>query len=412
MLSNDQANAKQAITAWLTTDKPVMVLSGYAGTGKSTLMKDIMEDWETIEDTHKQNNPEYKRHDLVFTATTNKAVSALRHVTGCHDVVTIHSILKLRVKIDKDTGESSLIRRESAELRDTVLVIDEASYIDELLLQMILETPSVNTKILFIGDPTQLTPVKCNDTPVFNKGFPTVYLTEIKRQASDSLIPVLAEGMRNFILGKGEFPSFETDEKTILWLDLPEFRIAMLNEFARMDWKPADSKALAYTNKTVISMNKFVSTRVTGIPDLCEGDLVVNNRYIRGKTTTVRTDETVEVFSIHEGEYDINGTIYKGHYVQVDYGGDVFFMPAKPKDYDKALNSVLGTHRVYELQSRWIDLRAAYACTVNKSQGSTYHTVFIDLTDIAVTKSWDHLARLIYVALTRASHKVIFTGDI
>lgn len=69
-------------------------------------------------------------------------------------------------------------------------------------------------------------------------------------------------------------------------------------------------------------------------------------------------------------------------------------------------------HLVEEMESRWIDLRAAYACTINKAQGSTYDKVFIDLDDIRRCNSGNQIARMLYVAVSRARHQVIFTGDL
>lgn len=53
-----------------------------------------------------------------------------------------------------------------------------------------------------------------------------------------------------------------------------------------------------------------------------------------------------------------------------------------------------------------------YASTVNKSQGSTYDTVYIDLNDIGKCRDKDQVRRMLYVAVSRARHKVVFTGDI
>ena len=58
------------------------------------------------------------------------------------------------------------------------------------------------------------------------------------------------------------------------------------------------------------------------------------------------------------------------------------------------------------------DLRYTYASTINKAQGSTYDTVYIDLNDLAKCNDRDLQLRLLYVAVSRARHKVVFTGDI
>jgi len=65
-----------------------------------------------------------------------------------------------------------------------------------------------------------------------------------------------------------------------------------------------------------------------------------------------------------------------------------------------------------EIETEWVDLRAAYSCTINKSQGSTYRKVFIDLDDIKRCRTPNTVARLMYVAVSRASEQVIMTGDL
>jgi len=68
--------------------------------------------------------------------------------------------------------------------------------------------------------------------------------------------------------------------------------------------------------------------------------------------------------------------------------------------------------RVAEIDAEWVDLRAAYACTINKAQGSTFDEVFIDLDDIRRCTSGDQIARMLYVGVSRARNHVYLTGDL
>jgi ATP-dependent exoDNAse (exonuclease V) alpha subunit len=67
---------------------------------------------------------------------------------------------------------------------------------------------------------------------------------------------------------------------------------------------------------------------------------------------------------------------------------------------------------IAEIENQWVDLRAAYACTINKAQGSTFDRVFIDLDDIRRCNSGDQIARMLYVGVSRARHQVFLTGDL
>jgi ATP-dependent exoDNAse (exonuclease V) alpha subunit len=93
------------------------------------------------------------------------------------------------------------------------------------------------------------------------------------------------------------------------------------------------------------------------------------------------------------------------------------FMPHKREDraarikLARADGSKRSMDIIEEIGRHWIDLRAAYAQTINKSQGSTYDQVFIDLDDVSKCRNPNQLARMLYVAVSRARTRVYFTGD-
>ena len=142
-----------------------------------------------------------------------------------------------------------------------------------------------------------------------------------------------------------------------------------------------------------------------------EGDYAICNSFVSNQRATIKTDATVQITKIHPEE-ERHGV--KGHWVEIDHGGS-FFYALSLKDKQKAANAFRAKEDfsfANEIEQSWIDLRAAFAQTVNKSQGSTYGKVFIDLNDIGRCNSGDQLARMLYVATSRASNQVIFTGDI
>jgi ATP-dependent exoDNAse (exonuclease V) alpha subunit len=67
---------------------------------------------------------------------------------------------------------------------------------------------------------------------------------------------------------------------------------------------------------------------------------------------------------------------------------------------------------VFDIKKKWLDLRPAFASTVHKSQGSTYDTVYINLTDIGKCRVPSDVARMLYVAITRAAKKVVLYGEL
>ena len=104
--------------------------------------------------------------------------------------------------------------------------------------------------------------------------------------------------------------------------------------------------------------------------------------------------------------YGVTGKIVNIHNHQ-------YFLPDDPSQIEKAgkAQHALGnTHNVQMIHENWIDLRPEFACTVNKSQGSTYGTVFIDLDDISKCKDVDLRRRMLYVAVSRARTRVVMMG--
>lgn len=407
LLTQDQEQAKLAIFNFLNNDSETcFVLEGAAGTGKTWLIRHVEEQYTKIGKVLTMTGT-YTQRTWIYTATTHKASHALAHATQA-TTQTIHSLLKLCLRPDYSTGTYSLTRSYKEPLVEKqIIVIDEASYIDYQLLEAILEFTK-NCKIIFMGDPNQLTPIGLNHSPVFKQGFPTVHLNQIVRQQdSHPLTPILKD-FRNFISGKtSKFPVINTVPE-VVHLDTDDFNKCIENEFDA-DWDKAKCRLLAWRNKTVNKYNKFLFEKNTNRKVFAKGDIVISNHSVEG----IKTDEELEIKSVRAAtELDC-----KGHWCDVenDRTGATVFVPAKSSDYKKYKTKYLrenNTQAVQTIMDDWADLRPAYACTINKAQGSTYNKVFIDLSDFKSLKDHNHLARLLYVAMSRAKYQVIFTGDL
>ena len=166
-LTKDQQSAMDAFIQFLTDPiETVFVLSGYSGTGKSSLVKVLLDKLPSITKTIKLVDPKYKNYEVELTATTNKAAESLSYLTGA-GVRTIHSYLGLRVETDHKNKVTKLVPSKLDPKTNTLIFIDEASYIDNELLGLIFKLTK-DCKIVFMGDPAQLTPVKSKGTPVFD----------------------------------------------------------------------------------------------------------------------------------------------------------------------------------------------------------------------------------------------------
>ena len=386
----------------------VFVLSGYSGCGKSTLVRTLLDKLPVFMKTAKLINPSQKDYEVALTATTNKAAENLARITGS-SATTIHSFLSLRVSTDYKTGVTTLSPRNWNPVENYLLFIDEASYIDSKLLELIFKLTN-KCKIVFVGDPAQLTPVKSSATPVFGANFNGAALTQVVRQAEGNPIVDLSTKFRHAV-NTGEFFSFKPDGHHIQHLNEMDFHQAIINEFARPDWSYADSKILAWTNKKVIAYNQFVRNQVKGSPDFHVGDYAVCNSYVQLGKTSIKTDELVEITKINPPFSNHN---VMGRYFEINGTTDVFF-PTSLEEVAARIKIAKAEDDyllLATIENTWIDLRAAYACTINKSQGSTFDKVFIDLSDVSRCNSGDQIARMLYVAVSRARSQVFLTGDL
>ena len=411
ILSSDQQNAMDAFFKFfLNPAEQVFVLSGYAGCGKSTLVKELLATLPKFAKAAKLIDPTFKEMLVELTATTNKAAENLSQITE-YPVRTIHSLLSLRVNTDFKTGKTTLVRsRNNDVVTDRMIIIDEASYIDPTLLQYIFEGVS-KCKIVFIGDPAQLTQVGCNFAPVFTAGFGGASLTNVMRQAADNPIIQVCTLFRDFV-NTGNLIPFTPDGQYIQVLDRQIFNDMAEAEFSRSDWKYSDSKILGWTNKCVIGYNHYIREKVKGNPKFQVNDYVINNSFVRGsgKGNSLKTDQLVHITGIRKDtKHGLMGTFY-----QLDYCSE-YFCPDDWVEANKALAKARKEDNwqvMDDITNCFVDLRAAYACTINKSQGSTYDKVFIDLEDIGRCRSQDQLARMLYVGFSRARTNVYLTGDL
>ena len=183
-LTADQENAKNLIVEWFTnTDDKIFVLSGYAGTGKTFLIDYVV----------RQELKLSVGVEAVFVSPTGKAAANLVRC-GCV-AGTVHSLIYMRDGEEFDVDENgeiiekqelSFIKRPTIDANIRLIIVDEASMINETVLNDLL---SFGVKCLFCGDGAQLPPVN-GTCPLMAQ--PHYTMKEIVRQAADNPIIQLA----------------------------------------------------------------------------------------------------------------------------------------------------------------------------------------------------------------------------
>lgn len=410
-LTPDQEAGKRKLIEFMANPvKPVMVIEGYSGTGKSTLLNAFLEEYDNITKMVKLLNPSYEPPgEVILTATTNKAAEALSYITG-QTVKTIYSVLGLRLHYDYKTHQQKLVRADkNHRVSNALIFIDEASYADEVLMHYV-GTIARNSKIVWMGDPAQLLNANASKSPVFDAGYPTVKLTKVVRQDENNQIQALSSMFRNAV-HTGQFERFTPDMADIVHLDRNSFDQLVVNEFTDPQWTGHQSRILVWTNQKAQKYNKGLLKMKTGDSTVNAGDAMVCNSFISFPGGSIKTDAMVQVKTVTpDTRFGV-----KGNWVTLRGYDQKFFLPdsllSKKRAFNKAVREEKN-QQAAEINTEWIDLRHVYASTINKSQGSTYDKVFIDLDDINKCRSADNIARLMYVGVSRARQTVYMTGNL
>jgi hypothetical protein len=433
VLSPSQEAACNAFREFLADPKArVFLLSGFAGSGKSFLVKHLVGVTREEHALLRQLVPGTPEPKFIFTATTNKAASVLEEISGTRvgEGFTIHKMLGLTIKTNYKTGQKFIeqTKRPMKSLANTILVIDEASMINRPLLKIIddITAKIPGCKILFVGDSYQLPPVKEDVCPIFGMKEHAHFLTDIQRQAADSPIISYAHHFREIVDDENlPWPEVPHDGDNILYYeDEAEFLRTMKDTFRLYDDQSNVKmvKALAWTNNRVRDLNKIIRSELgyNDKYDVAVGETVTaNNAIIESQDVKAPTDSVWRVDSMVPGRLeDIPGQHLVLQSLDARAAPDAYIKVFQPDSWPKA-NALAKQYAkdrdwaaFYRIKDGWADMRSIYAQTVHKSQGSTYMECFIDINDIAKNNKWYEVARLMYVAITRAKMRVHIFGEL
>ena len=419
ILNNDQIKASGAFTQFLMDDtERYFILSGGSGSGKSTLIKHLL---DTLSDKYKMINlvkqRTHRELDVYLTATTNKAADVLR-VMGNDTPSTIHTLLKLSMKSNFRTGKTDLIKTKKArKLSNSLILIDEASMIDFndpdpdviTLLDYMEELIDDTCKVVLVGDQYQLAPVGKTTTLMEVLPCPKAELNQVIR--NDGIIRDTGQMFKETVK-TGIFRSIEPDNDKLIHVSGSDFKSLVSEAFLAEDYHANSAKILAWTNNRVVAYNDHIRAIKGYNTSYTMGETAITAKPIVTSRINIPVEAEVTINYISQLEKLRN---IEGYYVTLNNDHTLRFLPRHYSDA-KALMKKFAKdknwHEYFEIKDTWLDLRPAYSSTVAKSQGSTYGTVFIDLSDIG--KYWipSDVARMLYVSITRASDRVVLSGNL
>lgn len=418
-LNKDQREAAEQLLSFLLSDDRMYHLSGAAGTGKTYMMKyiikELLRDYAIMCKVMGFGKP--KTWDIAFTATTNKAAEALADSIG-EPATTIHKYLGLRVYNDYKTGEVKLSRNPKYGIvENTLIFIDEASMIDKALFEYIKTTISKTCKIIFVGDRFQLAPVGEDLSSIYSEQANMSELFEPMRNNSQPALMNLCQQFRDTV-NTGKFAPIKLVKGVIEHLDGPETQALMDKIFIDNN---CPTKVLCYTNQRVVSYANYVrKLRGLGKYYTVGERLIVSSpyKYSQDKLIPAETEVLVEDTDYTEQTIVIGGELVNYHRILVKAGLSASIWVRWATEPNK-MALLLGKFKkakdwssYYSIQETFIDMRPRESSTVHKSQGSTYESVIIDLDDIGKHFDRNDVARMLYVAVSRAKTKIYLRGSL
>lgn len=367
---------KEAIKACL--HHGVLVLTGGPGTGKTTVIKGILSILKA------------QGLKIRLAAPTGRAAKRLSETTG-QKALTIHRLLEANNLAQDDNLQLGFIKDIDDQLDADVIILDEVSMVDIVLMHHFLNAVPDGCRIILVGDTDQLPAVGPGSVLkdiIRSQKIPAIRLDEIFRQAQTSMIIQNAH-----IINAGRLPDLRKQYSDFVFYEL--------NDDTSITQKILDlcTKDLPHEGFNVLKDVQVLSPMhrfLCGVENL---NLMLQEQ-LNPKKNQDELKYSSQTFRVGDKVMHIHNNYQKNV-----FNGDIGFI----QDINNEKLTVdYFDHIVTYEKNELNELTLAYASSVHKSQGSEYKVVIIPLS----TSHYIMLQRnLLYTAITRAKQKVIIIGS-
>lgn len=380
---------KRAIISAL--ENGVMLLTGGPGTGKTTIVKALLDIFRSMD------------MRVALAAPTGRAAKRLSEATS-HEAKTIHRLLEFEYASD-DSDRPGFRRNETDLLEENVVIIDESSMIDNILMSALLRAIKPGARIILIGDSDQLPSVGAGNVlhDLLECGrFATIKLNEIFRQAQESLIVTNAHMINN-----GEMPRLDVKNNDFFFLPRnTDEEIAYTVTDLYKNRLPRTYGKDTVANIQVISPSRKGNAGTENLNIMIQSALNPQNNGKKEHKHRERIFREGDKVMQIKNNYEVDWTREDDSTGMGIFNGDIGTV-LRIDNFNECMEIVFDERHVTYDFTMLDELEHAYAITVHKSQGCEYPIVIIPLygaPSMLLTKN------LFYTAVTRAQKMVILVG--